>query len=79
MGLTTEMYSQATTAPAVIVPKSFLQEDDTVNMQCRLCASYFQDHSQIFHLIRHPQFSTKKSRIKTPNFSVIREQFKALM
>jgi hypothetical protein len=34
-----------------------------------------QDHSQIFLLIRHPQFSTKKSRIiKTPNLSVIREQ-----
>jgi hypothetical protein len=34
-----------------------------------------QDHSQILHLIRHLQFSTKKSRIiKTFNLSVIREQ-----
>jgi hypothetical protein len=34
-----------------------------------------QDHSQIFYLIRHLQFSTKKSRIiKTPNLSVIRKQ-----
>jgi hypothetical protein len=33
---------------------------------------FIQDHSQIFYLIRHPQFSTKESRIiKIPNLSVI--------
>jgi hypothetical protein len=50
-------------------------------MQCKLCASHFQDvssnqdHSQIFHLNRHSQFRTKKSKIiKTSNLSVIREK-----
>jgi hypothetical protein len=41
-------------------------------MQCKLCASYFQDapftqaSSDIFNLIRHRQFSTKKSITQNP-------------
>jgi hypothetical protein len=27
---------------SMIIPKSFPQHDDTANMQCKLCASYFQ-------------------------------------
>jgi hypothetical protein len=34
MGLTTEVYSQATTLGEMY---------DTANMQCKLCASYFQE------------------------------------
>jgi hypothetical protein len=56
--------------PLVIFLKSFPQLDDTDNMQCKLCSSYFQDAP-----FNHPQFNTNNSRIiKTPNLSVIREQ-----
>jgi hypothetical protein len=59
MGLTTEVYRQATT----------FGDNPYVFPTAKRHCQYAMLHYQIFHLIRHPQFSTKKSRIiKTPIF-----------